>query len=811
MHVSRPSRAWRWTTICLCLFVLSLLAPSIWRGVRLVPGALVPGARPDSEEPVKGVQGEAAESLPSLPRLDAYVTPELRGGEEGDIAEAAAIVPEEFAGRVGQSYAAESATEAAERVMASHLQEVTPPAAAEDYVGVTHGEPADVAAQRTVMPTALLSQLEAISAQPGCRAWAARTTELVHAHLSAGSHEAAGVALDDLEKQIRALDKILAEADGKPQAAPLRRLQHALVRRADVWKAVLDLRARPLAVAATAPSDKAATLAKEIASAIGEVERFMSQSEHGTAWSRFLLLPELRAVVESPSGPQTEAVAAASHRTLGRFDYAATSRQRKYLRQAPLHALKNALLRATDEPIDTPCLLTTLEAYEADGKPSHAEELAGAIGRLLRSTRTEDLALGRRLAWHYRGTNLRFAVSEELLSRFLPRETEPMLQSVSDTIMGVPVSGQSLTHNELRVRLLRSHGDVVRVLLEAQGTVASDTFARSGSVSTQSHTDGQYRVSKLVDLQSDGIHAHPVQIESISANSQLQNMSTEWDSVPLIGDMVRSIASRRYESSEGQRQSEVEGKMARRIVSQFDRRAMPMLARLDQNFAKRVLTPLGRLELQPEAVVDRPADERMNVRLRVAAEHQLSGHTPRPRALVNSLASLQVHESLINNVLEQLHLDGRSMTASQLVNHINEQLNVRLKCNAEKGGKLTFTFAEQDALHVRLADDCMLLTVSIARLDGGDRQWTDFQIVVPYAFKPSGASIQLVQTDEPSLLGRLSNRSQMILQGILTNFFDSDEKFDLLSSVFDAQRFGDAKIAQVVVTDGWLGLSLTQK
>ena len=52
----------------------------------------------------------------------------------------------------------------------------------------------------------------------------------------------------------------------------------------------------------------------------------------------------------------------------------------------------------------------------------------------------------------------------------------------------------------------------------------------------------------------------------------------------------------------------------------------------------------------------------MNVRLRLASDHQLSGHTPRPRAMAGSLASLQVHESLLNNVLEQLRLEGRTMT-----------------------------------------------------------------------------------------------------------------------------------------------------
>jgi hypothetical protein len=207
-------------------------------------------------------------------------------------------------------------------------------------------------------------------------------------------------------------------------------------------------------------------------------------------------------------------------------------------------------------------------------------------------------------------------------------------------------------------------------------------------------------------------------------------------------------------------------------------------------------------------VIERPSDGRLNARLRVAAEHQLAGHTPRPRALAGGLASLQVHESLLNNVLEQLHLDGRTMTAGDLVNHVNRMLNVVVQCNAEKADKVSFTFADRNALRVRLADDRMLLTVSLAKMEAGDRQWTDFQILVPYTFKPHGATVRLTQMAEPSLLGRLSNRSQIIIQGILTNFFDSEAKYDLLATVFDTRRFGDAHVGQIVIADGWLGLSL---
>ena len=65
---------------------------------------------------------------------------------------------------------------------------------------------------------------------------------------------------------------------------------------------------------------------------------------------------------------------------------------------------------------------------------------------------------------------------------------------------------------------------------------------------------------------------------------------------------------------------------------------------------------------------------------------------------MGGLASLQVHESLLNNVLEQLRLEGRTMTAKDLVAHVNRTLNVTIKCDAEKADKVSFTFADRNAL-----------------------------------------------------------------------------------------------------------------
>ena len=67
---------------------------------------------------------------------------------------------------------------------------------------------------------------------------------------------------------------------------------------------------------------------------------------------------------------------------------------------------------------------------------------------------------------------------------------------------------------------------------------------------------------------------------------------------------------------------------------------------------------------------------RLTVRLRVASPNQLGGHTARPQAPSDSLGSVQVHESAINNALDQLHLASRTFTLPELYQHLARATNI---------------------------------------------------------------------------------------------------------------------------------------
>src|SRR5262245_46282876 len=98
MQVRRAYRAWRRATIAAGLFVLSLLAPTVWREVRIDLDH-----ETASGDMVEWSQGER--ELPCPPRMDAYVPPTLPGeAEPAGMLGVADVVRDGFASRCGQLY-----------------------------------------------------------------------------------------------------------------------------------------------------------------------------------------------------------------------------------------------------------------------------------------------------------------------------------------------------------------------------------------------------------------------------------------------------------------------------------------------------------------------------------------------------------------------------------------------------------------------------------------------------------------------------------------------------------------------------------
>src|SRR5262249_29784524 len=148
------------------------------------------------------------------------------------------------------------------------------------------------------------------------------------------------------------------------------------------------------------------------------------------------------------------------------------------------------------EAITPARLLTDLDRYEHTGLTSDARLVAHDFRGLNWSAVPEAEQLGGRLDTHYRNANLRIAVSGSLLNRLLP-QPEKIDAPVNDTVVNVPVHGHSTTFTKLFVRLIPDPRRI-RLGIEANGQVLSDTVSTSGPATLYNQGASTFLVRKLL-------------------------------------------------------------------------------------------------------------------------------------------------------------------------------------------------------------------------------------------------------------------------------------------------------------------------
>ncbi len=614
-----------------------------------------------------------------------------------------------------------------------------------------------------------------------------------------------GEEIVELCEQLRHLHgQLLAQADAQSRlqaATALRRLAHAVARRRALWLAVARLHRWQR------QQEQLAQLQQQrlVASAL-QLQQSLREAGADDAWQRFLLLPELtRAETLAPEaeeGRWQQLVRSFLERvaTLRRDPRYDRLPQWEQLQQVQRQLCACALARfrvaqlpemveqfeQTEEPIAQHALVEFLQLAE------HGAE--GVLG--------PD---HRELINHWNNTNLRVAVHNRLLAQLVP-QAPPRWQQVYDTILGIPVRGRSWTATRVHVRTLPGPG--ARLVIAARGLVRSWTRASQGIVTTHERTVARFSARRLVQLRPEGLRSWPTQLD-LQARSELDELETELDGVPLLGDLVREIALSRREELLPEAQAEARWKLRQRIQEQFDRQVDQALAALDRKRVARLNQLRKRLRLDP-VLLAHTTPQRLVLRMRLAGPDQLGAHTPRPRALAGSWASLQVHQSAINNVLDRLQLAGRQFTLPELERHLQTMLDLPIRLGEEKDRRAVVQFAQQQPVRVQLHQGEVRLHLRLARLATPRRSWRNLNVQVRYRPVRQGRWYYLQRTGYVELSGQLrSLGDELVVRGIFNRIFHRQRRWPLYPPAWRQDRqMNHLALTQCVIQDGWLGLSL---
>ncbi len=655
-------------------------------------------------------------------------------------------------------------------------------------------------------PTFLLTQLEELKRHEITQGWATEASVAIHKlgpAISVGAAETTQI-LQHLEQLVGETPSLLTKVHDEALAQVLSGTSHALERRITIWKQIGRMGGM---AAADAPAP--AVDPRSFNKCLNEIDQLTSNSSEGHAWRKYLLIDSLHDWAVRRRNNDERLPHDLAQQVLKRLNQmSVSSHQRQFLTSGPMAALHQEMLRHTAEPVESSRLLQHLENYEKSGLPSDARLLARDCQFLAVSSGSAQRELGARFEMYYRNANIRVAVSDELLNRMMPKR-DPEYAAVKDTILGSQVRGQSLMASDITVRMIPDPHHV-RIALEVNGDVAALTRSTAGPATFQSESESSYVARKPLEISLRGIRMWPTEV-AVDNNSQLRSVATDFERVPLFNKIASNLARSEYNKNAPAADAEVRGKIAAKAKERVDRETTEQITAAAKRLHDEVLGPMDSLLLDPTMVAAETTEKRFNMRIRLAGPDQLGGHTPRPQAPGDSLASIQIHESLLNNVLERLELDGQTFDLAGLGRRFAERLHrYQPKPVDPDQEDVKITFAAKDALHVRCSDGRMEITLAIARLSKGSRRWRDFQVRAFYRPVVRGRSVDLVRDGIVQLVGsRMNAGSQIALRGVFATVFSQKEPMHVTPEAFVKNpKLEGVVVTQFVIDDGWIGAAI---
>ncbi len=362
-----------------------------------------------------------------------------------------------------------------------------------------------------------------------------------------------------------------------------------------------------------------------MAQCLASVDAAMRKHERGAAWRAYLELPTLARLANADEQAYQAERRQVARKVLDRLSSSMLSRdQRKFIAGEPIASLEAELRGWAAEQVGARDLLVHLEQYEQSGLPSDARRVADDWRGLRWASNSAAQEESGQLETHYRNANVRLAMSREFLNSLIP-QPDPQSAPVYDTIVDVPVRGNSTTFTKLSVRLVPDPRRI-RAGIEAEGLVASNTVSSSGPATFRNRGQSTFLVRKLLVLGPQGLDVWPAIAEADNNYNHLISLETDFDGVPLFGPLVRGMARSQLDEVKNEARMEVEQKLAFRALDQFDQAIQPKLVDAAKRIDEQQMATLKRLGLELIPVGLSTTEERAMARVLVAQPQQLGAH-----------------------------------------------------------------------------------------------------------------------------------------------------------------------------------------
>jgi hypothetical protein len=582
---------------------------------------------------------------------------------------------------------------------------------------------------------------------------------------------------------------------------------YALARRTAVWRPIWEVSSNQAVL--TSAHNSGETSAPSIGQTLAAVRDDLPATGDPAGWTRFLLLDEIDAAA-GRADRQTQTLLA--QRLLSRLDWhGIDAGQAEWLRRDSVRSLASAVRPWAQDAVDYANLLGQIERQESDAVDLGAITIADAVQTLRFAENEKAVEIASAIDTHYRNANVRIALSQAMLERVLPR-SDARTVPVRTQLLGNRVRGTSRVESDLRIQLQPSP-DRWSLQLQAIGNVRTQSTGLRGPVAVRTAGDSSFTAITPIEITARGVQLGDTEAE-VNGRTRLRGIDTDFDGWPLIGSLMHSIAASQYEAVAPRSNRLANQKIGQQIETQLHAQLEQRVETAAEQLSEMLLGPLGKLKLNPQVTDLQTTEQRLLARYRVAGDWQLAAFTARPRAPGTSLMSLQVHQSALNNVLEQLVPRDQPMSIRQVLQSGAANFGQpQLAIPDDIPDEVMIQFAPTRPITVEIEEGIVWVTLRIMRLSRRDQgELTKFIVRAAYTPQLDGMQASLVREGHLRISGpSMSMRERLPVRAIFNKVLSANRPVPLMPPrLVDHPAVQGLAVSQLELSRGWIAIAISE-
>jgi len=358
---------------------------------------------------------------------------------------------------------------------------------------------------------------------------------------------------------------------------------------------------------------------------------------------------------------------------------------------------------------------------------------------------------------HYFNHNMHITLSEHMLSRFVS-DYQTRNGTIAECILGAWVTGSQVTNANISADIKRSTGSG-HFLLRLNGRTSSNTQGRKKPATIFTRGSHDFVINAPVFFNGETLSTGQASI-NVNTNNQTVGVKTDLDWIPLFGSIVRKIARKKAQEKRGQSEYIAAQKIADRALPEFVKEVNERFSKANSAIQNDLFAGLNNKGIGPDSISSRSSESHLAVSSRAMGIARLGGTAQPFGPLPQRGIAIQLHETAINNFIDGLELNGRSIREDQFEDEISKSLSELLQRDIKFGNSdsvndasadessdaeppATFVFDEKDPIRVRIEQDSVVLVLQIKIEEEGKDALPKHRIEVPIGIAINGTDIVL--------------------------------------------------------------------